>query len=389
MSAKKKRYQIVAEQGSLSKDPLLDLMSEEKKKYDPTVHTDDLIADLRRVQSNLPGQHITRRIYRTHGKYSDATWDSRFGTFEEYRKQARLELSRGQQKVEKAIAKHASLDVYRGFAEMEVMPWNGRFEHDLTGRWKTQAVISDLHGKDVDPFVYGVFLGVCRDRQPDIITFDGDVYENYEFSRFDVDPRQWDAAGNLKFVRDQIFAQARLACPGAQIDLLAGNHEHHLLRHVADRTPEMRAILSDFMGVSLADLLGLRDLEINLRCQHDLAAFKPSDIREQIKTNRKTYFGTVTVDHYADDKFGFGTNWVAGHTHKPRLLTHANEVLGAIWGVNLGCGAKVDNNYTGRNHNANSFLFIHYDTHKKQAVHEHIVFSDDSCVVGGKRYTRK
>lgn len=388
MSAKKKRYQAVQEFRSTHKEAEVELLSEDKKKYDPNASTDDLIQDLRRVQDENPDTYITRKKYRKLGKYSDSTWDSRFGTFHEFRRQARLELSRGQQTLEKRIAKHASLDVYRGFMEVEVLPWNGRYERDRSGRWQTMILASDFHDKETDRFALSVFLDTCNRIKPDIVCLAGDIYDNYEFSRFDKDPRGWDAAGRLAWVRDNLYAPLRAACPDAQIDLLAGNHEHHLLRHMAERTPELRAILSDFMGLTFADILGLKEYEINLVCQHDLAAFRAADSREEIKKNRKTYNGSVTIDHYADLKFDFGTNWVSAHEHKPRLLTQCNEVLGSVWGMTLGCMSTVDNSYTARNRNQNGFGIVHMDTHKKHSIAEPVIFSDSACIVGGIRYTR-
>lgn len=386
--ARKRRYQKIQEFRSTHEKAESTLLSEEPKKYDPDATTEDLIADLRRVQESKPDAYITRKMYRRLGKYSDSTWDAKFGTFAEFRRQARLELSRGQQALEKQIAKHASLDTRRGFAEVEILPWVGRYERDHAGRWKTQLVGSDFHDKEADPFTLGVFLETADRIRPDIITFAGDLYDMMEFSRFDKDPRQWDAAGRLAFVRDEIFRPLRESCPDAQIDLLAGNHEHHLLRHMSERTPEMRAILSDFMGLTLSDMLGLKEFEINLICRHDLAAFSPRAVRTEIQKNRKTYFGCVTVDHYPDRGFRCGTNWLAGHTHKPGLDTGANEVLGGLWGHTMGCVAHVDNSYTSNNRNQNGFAIVHYETTKKAASVEPIIFNDYGTVVAGVRYSR-
>ena len=388
MASKQKRYQAIQEYRSKNATAETPLLSEKEKKYDPNASTEDLIADLRGVQERHPDTYITRRFYRQHGRYSDSTWDSKFGTFAEYRRQARLELSRGQSQLEKQVAKHASLDARRGFYEVEVLPWNNKFEHDLSGRWQTMMVASDFHDKETDPFALEVFLETCKSVQPSVICLAGDVYDHYEFSRFDKDPRGWDAAGRLAWVRDNLFRPLRSLCPDSQVDLLAGNHEHHLLRHMAERTPELRTILSDFMGLSFADLLGLREFEINLVCKHDLAAFKAADIRREIAKNRKTYWGCVTVDHYPDPKFGWGTNWLAGHTHKPSLQVHSNEILGGVWGYTNGCMCRIDNAYTDRNRNQNSFALVHVDTQKHLAQLEPIIFNDEFVTVAGKRYVR-
>src|SRR5574340_1096798 len=214
-SSKKKRWQAKQEYRSRHESAEETLLSEEPKKYDPNATTEDLIADLRRVQEQKPDTYITRKVYRKHGSYSDSSWDSKFGTFHEFRRQARLELSRGQQTLEKQIAKHASLDTRRGFMEVEVLPWNGKYERDFSGRWQTMIVASDFHDKDTDPFALEVFLETCKRVAPSIVCLAGDVLESYEFSRFDKDPRNWDAAGRLAFMRDQILGPIRQAAPSA------------------------------------------------------------------------------------------------------------------------------------------------------------------------------
>lgn len=389
MNLHQKRYQRIQEHRSTHKEAEAPLLSEEPKKFDPTATTEDLIADLRSVQEQHPGTYISRESYRKFGKYSDSTWDSKFGTFHEFRRQARLELSRGQHTLERQIAKHASLDVRRGFMETEILPWNGKYERDHTGRWHTMIVASDFHDKETDPFALEVFLETCKRIQPSIVSLAGDIFDCYEFSRFDKDPRNWDAAGRMGWTRDNLFAPLRETCPEAQIDLLAGNHEHHLLRHMAERTPEMRAILSDFMGLTFADILGLKAFEINLVCKHDLSAFKAQDLRAEVSKNRKTYFKCVTIDHYPDYPFSLGTSWVCGHTHKPDLKTHCNEILGSIWGLVNGCMCRIDNVYMDRNRSQNGFAIIHVDTDTCKSVVEPVIFSDNACSVGGVRYVRR
>lgn len=385
---KRKRGQAISEHRSTHDTPEASLLSEEPKKFDPKASMQDCIEDLRRVQEDHPDLYITRKAYRKYGQYSDSTWDSKFGTFEEFRKQSRLELTRGQHKLERDIARHASMDILRGFSETEILPWCGKYERgNEPGRWKTIIVASDFHDTDTDPFALSVFLDTVSRVQPDRVVLAGDVYDQYEFSRFDKDPRKFDIAGRLKFVRDNIFAPLREASD-AQIDFLAGNHELHLMRHMSERSPEMKAILSDFMGITFADMLGLTKFEINLVCKSDLTAFKAADLREEITKNFKSYWGVFTAHHYPDPKFHFGTNWSGSHTHKPALVTSSNIPLGGIWGATVGCMSKVDNSYTDVNYNQNGFLIVHIDTQKRTAIPELVVFSDSGCIVGGKRYAR-
>ena len=389
MSLKKKRFQAIQEFRSTHNEAETPLLSEEKKKYDANATTDEILGDLRRVQEENPDTYITRKKYRKLGRFSDSTWDTKFGNFAEFRKQARLELSRGQQELERHIAKHASIDPVRGFSEVEILPWVGKYNRgDEPGRWKTVVVASDFHDAETDQFALEVFLDTVSRVAPDKIVLNGDVFDNYSFSRFDKDPRKCDIEGNMRFARENIFKALRDRSD-AQIDLIVGNHETHLLRHMSNRTPELRVLLSSFMGLTLSDMFGLREFEINLICKSDLSAFRAADIRAEIAKNYATYWGCLTVNHYADDKFQFGTSWCSAHTHKPRLVTSCNAVLGGLWGMTTGCMANIDNSYTdGVNRNQNGFGIVHIDTHKKHTIPEMIVFSDSSAMVGGTRYSR-
>lgn len=384
--AHKRRYQKIAElkaQGSIEA-PLLS----EKKVFDPDAKTDELLRDLRNLQEKNPEKYITRRFYREHGTYSDSTWDCKFGTFHEFRRQAGLELSRGQQKLEKQIAKHASEDVHRGFYEAEVLPWLGRYakEHG-SKRWQTALIGSDFHDKDTDPFALNVFLETAARVQPDIVCLAGDVFDLYDFSRFDKDPRQSNLVEAFRYVKDNIFSPLRASCPNTQIDFLIGNHEHRLLRHFAERTPYLKVLLSDLMGLSLADMFGIREHQINLISKNDLWAYKAVDIRKQAGRNYATYWDNLlVVDHYGDR--AFGTYQVSGHTHRPGFKGGAN-VNGPHWWWCNGAMARTDTEYWGRLAQAsNSFCMVHCDTVNRQCLLEPILFSDYSCMVGGIRYDR-
>lgn len=383
-----KRYQRIQKFQSTSTQAEQALLSERQKKFDPKAKTDDMIADLRTVQGLFPNMHITRNIYRLYGKFSDSTWDSRFGTFLEFRKQAGLELNRGQQKLERDIAKHASLDVYRGFYEVEVAPWVGKYEKKFRdGGNKVIVASSDWHDTEADPFVAGVFMDTIKRIQPDIIVFGGDIFDCYEFSRFDKDPRTTNVAARMSFARDKILGEARRLCPNAQIDFILGNHEFRLLKHMADRTPYMRSVLSDFMGLSFADMLGLTRYKINLISKVDLAAYNIHDVREEVNKNYKTYFGCWTFCHYGDDRFG--THGCSGHTHKPKLASDVSVRGNQTW-VTMGCISRTNPEYiTMKSRYMNSFCIVHIDTKTGQVVQEHVVFEKDFAVVSGQYYHRK
>lgn len=365
------------------------LISEKQKKFDPNATADDCIVDLRKVQAQYPLKFITRNFYRHHGQYSDATWGQYFGVFLEFRRQAGLELSRNQHALERHIAKHASLDVYRRFFNEEILPYHEKFDRGDTGenRFKTILTGTDFHDKDCDPFVLSVFIDTAARVQPDVIALGGDVFDLYEFSKYGIDPRQVDIVGRFNFVKTHIFGALRRACPNAQIDLIAGNHEWRLLKHLADRSPFMKVFLSDVMGLSLSQMFGLDEFEINMVAKLDLDAFNKADENETVRENYKVYWESFVVNHFLD--LTFGLSGASGHTHRPEQVTFTNQPMGKLSWTQNGCIAETRVEYVdGRDKWTNSFSMAHIDTLTKSVAQEQFLIPKDHCVIHGKRYVR-
>lgn len=142
------------------------LLSEQTKKFDPDATREGCIEDLRRVQGDNEFAFITMNFYRLHGKYSDDTWIPFFGTFLEFRRQAGLEHTRHQHKLQREIARHASHGHYRDYYEREVLPYHLKYEKDHKGDLLNIMVASDLHDLEMDQFAFSVFLDQCFRIQP-------------------------------------------------------------------------------------------------------------------------------------------------------------------------------------------------------------------------------
>jgi predicted phosphodiesterase len=363
------------------------VLSERTRKADWNTTKDQCIEDLRKVQKDHPDSFISRNFYRVHGNYSDSTWNQHFGTFHQFKRSAGLELSRSQHHLEKKIARHAHLDVYRKFFTEEVAPWVGKYEkRHSNGRIKTVLVGADFHDIEVDPFVLSVFIDTAKRVQPDVIVFNGDTYDEYEFSRFDQDPRQVNIKARYDFVRENIFLPIRKVCPNSQLDFVIGNHEQRILKLLADRSPSMK-VLVDLMGITFSQLLGLDEFKINLITKSDFSAYNSKEMHEEVKRNYKKYFDTFICHHFGDEDYAMSS--IGGHTHKPKLTTKTNEVMGPIWSLTAGCMCKVDVEYHQQKvMNQNSFALIHVDTWNRQAIPEHVMFTSTMAVVGGKYYFR-
>lgn len=380
----KRLGQRIAQNDSEGK-PTRTLMSERDRKYDPSANTEDLINDLRHVQGLNPSKHITRTFYRNEGKYSDKTWGARFGTFQEFRREAGLEHHRGAQRMERDIASHAAMDRYRGFYEIEILPWVGKYEQEHTPGMKTILVGSDFHDVQSDPFVLDVFLDAAKRAKPNVIILNGDVFEFAQFSKYNFDPRAIDIRAAFEFVRDRIFSPLRELCPDAQIDFIIGNHDWRILHHMADRTPYIVPLM-DLMGISLSQLFGLDAFKINLICKADFSAYQIKDSHVETKKNYKVYFETLLVGHHPGN---YGICSIAGHTHAPLYKSTVNELAGAYFQLTLGCIAKVDFEYVkGLNHYSQSFALVHINPETRECVPEHVVFTHNFCVFGGVVYRR-
>lgn len=199
------------------------------KEVQEKMTEDDCVALLRGMAEADPDRVISRNYFRTHGRIKESTWNQFFGTFEEFKRQAGIKLSRQQHKLEREIAKHASVDHYRAL-EKERIVWGNKYEKPSHGRFKTILVAADFHDIDCDPFALRIFLDVARRSKGiiDLVCLAGDLFDLPEFSKWQQDPRDWNVAGRIRFVHNQILRPLRkILGSKIQIDLIEGNHESY------------------------------------------------------------------------------------------------------------------------------------------------------------------
>jgi hypothetical protein len=360
--------------------------TEKVERFDAQFTAEDCLAEIRRVAALDPDRVLTRNHFRIHSKISDAVWSQFFGSFSEYRRQAGLELSRQQHAMERAVAKHVSVDHYRHLAA-ERAEWGDKYVRTAPGRFKTLAVCSDLHDEEIDPFFLRVWLDTVRRAQPDNIVFDGDVYDLPEFGKYTVDPREWNVVKRIKFANERIFGATRKAAPDATIDLIEGNHEARLLRQLADATPAMRAVLADLHGWTLSKLFGLEAYEVNYVAKANLAAWTQRDHKKELGNNYKVYYDAFLAHHFPHAR-NMGLPGVNGHHHRHQVWPMFSAVYGAYEWHQLGCGHLRSASYCEGEAWHTGFALVHIDTHTK-AVNIEYVPVTDHAVVGGKWYVRE
>lgn len=346
----------------------------------------ECIDELVRVANIDPEREVTRNHFRNHSTISDATWNRHFGTFEEFKRQAGLKLTRQQHALERGIAKHASVDHYRRL-NVDRADYADKYERPNTNRFKTIVACSDLHDEDVDPFFLRVLIDSIRRIQPDVISLVGDTFDLPEFSKYTVDPRDWDVVGKIRFTHDKILRPMREAAPSAQIDQIEGNHEARMLRQMADATPALRAVLSDLHGFTIGKLLGLDEFEINYIAKADLAAWTKRDFDKELANNYKVYFDTVLCHHFTHAR-SMGLPGVSGHNHKHEVWSGFSPIYGPYEWHQMGAGHKRKASYTEGEKWHNGFCIINVDTYTKATVFDYVTVSD-FAISGGKWYLRE
>lgn len=368
--------------GELSHEPI----SESRTRFIEGYTVDDCIAALKQVYEENPERNITRQFFREETGIADSTWNRYFGTFQEFRRQAGLDLSRHQHAIERKVAIHASRDHYEaynhekaGYAEAYLRP--------TCGKYATVIAASDLHDVEIDPFYLRVLIDTCARVQPDVISLTGDIFDLAEFGKYTIDPREWDVVGRIKFVHDNILHPLREVCPDTQIDLVEGNHEFRLLRHLADATPALRAVLSDLHGMSVAELLGVHKYEVNYISKADLRAYNKSDVKAELAKNYTTYWDCFLAHHFPQAR-NMGLPGWNGHHHSHVVWPQFNLLYGSHEWHQLGCGHRRNAEYCEGERWSMGFAIANANVQSKATNFDYVPITD-FAVSGGQFYERE
>lgn len=308
-----------------------------------------------------------------------------YGNVDELRRQAGEVQTRDESRLARQVARHASLDHLRVVSE-ERKGYGESYIRDNPRRFKIVLGCNDLHDTEVDRFWLRVFIDTARRIQPDVICFNGDVFDLAEFGKYNVDPRDWDVVGRIKFVHEEIFKPLREACPNAQFDFMEGNHEHRLVRHLADASPAMMSILADLHKMTVASLLGLDKFEINYIAKGELTAFHSQDAKREIAKNYRIYYGALLANHFPDARSLAMPGW-NGHHHSHEVRQLFNPMFGAYEWHQFGCGHSRQASYTQGEKWGMGFGIWHIDSHTKVTNCEYIPVTD-MAIVGGQFYHR-
>jgi len=359
-----------------------------KKDSRPTKQ--ECLEDIKRVQQELYGDEsnntVTRDKYREYGSYGENIWKPHFGTFQEFRRQADIAPSRQADKLAREIGKHVSVDQFRTLNK-ERKEWGERYVRKNKQRYQTILGIADVHDINVDPFWLRVVLDTASRVQPDVVCIDGDLFDLPEFGRFYVDPREWDLVGRLNFVHNEVLSPLRERCPEAQIDLIEGNHEERLIKHLCSNSSSIRVLLADWHGWDIAKAFKLDEHQINYVANADLSAWTKREEKTELQKNFRIYYDCVVAHHESEGRL-MGYPGFNGHNHKHHIWSAYSPTFGPYEWHQIGCGHRRDACYTDGLRWANGFILIHVDTQDKEVNMEYIPITN-KAVVGGKFYYRE
>lgn len=349
--------------------------------------SDEAIEDLRQLAEEFPERRITRDFYRKHANIPETAWTGLFGTFAEFLRAARLEISRYENRTRLRAAQHASMDHLRELDQQRHSYGNKYNRDGHKRRIKTMIAASDLHDRWCDPFYLRVLVESCREIQPEIICLGGDLFDCPEFGKYNVDPREWDTVGGIE-AGLEILRQLREAAPDAQIDLIEGNHEYRLLRHIAETSGAIRSLLCDLHGFTVPKLFKLDDYEVNYVAQGDLTTFTQRQLHDEINKSYKVYWRTVLAHHHPHGRKK-GMPGFNGHHHSHHVFSEYNARMGAFEWHQLGGGQMREASYCDASKWTNGFMIVNVDTYTESVGFDYTDVCSTFAVSGGTFYYRQ
>ena len=232
-----------------------------------------------------------------------------------------------------------------------------------------------------------MWIEKLRAVQPDVISIHGDMFDAPEFSKHMKAPIEYDLRGRITRVHDML-GDMREACPKAQIDLIEGNHEARIHRHIKETDPATADILDYFHGMDVRELLGLDRFQVNYIAKGDLHAFTDAQLKRSVLESERVYWNTLWVRHHPPKKENKSMPGFHGHHHSHEVTTHFNPAFGGYEWHQLGGMHKRQASYTdGRKWNT-GFITAYIDVVMQRVTFDYTDVGDTCCVLGGRFYER-
>lgn len=358
---------------------------------DPKLPTkEELVAYAKDMDKKYPGDTHTRGFLRQKLQIEIGVtdpWEKLGMNWAQFKRECDFAPSRAASKLINQSSKHAEADRLRSASE-ERLSWGDIYTKPDNGEDITVVMgAGDFHDKECDPFAWRMWMEKLRAVQPDIISIHGDMFDAPEFSKHIQDPREYDLRGRIKIVHD-MFGEMREACPDAQIDLIEGNHEARIHRHILEMNPATADILTYFHGLGIRELLGLDEFEVNYIAKGDLFAFSEAQLKKVVLESEAFYEKLLWVRHHPPKKDHVAYPGFHGHHHAHRVETYWDPGKGSFEWHQLGGMHIRQASYTdGRKWN-NGFITAYIDKKMHRVNFDYTYVGDTSCILGGKFFER-
>lgn len=346
----------------------------------------EILKRLKKLAEENPDRRMTRDFLRRNFVVPEYQIRNIFGTHLGLLRAAGIEASASQRKFQNQTLRHDSLEKIKEITQ-EKRNWGQKYLKPKGNRFQTILIGSDIHDIECDPFWRQLFIDTAKRVQPEKVVLNGDIFDLPEFGKYNVDPREWDVVGRIKWVH-KFLADLRKAAPDTEIVYIEGNHEARLLRHLAEVSPALQTVLSDLHGFTVPKLLGLEKYEVNYIAPADLATFTQADHKAQLRRNFAILYDCVVAHHFPEGKT-FGLAGWNGHHHKHVVETFFSPQTGPYEWHGLGAGHRRQASFCNGEKWTNGFMLAHIDTLNKRPQFEYIDTTSDHVVIGGKWYVRK
>lgn len=204
----------------------------------------------------------------------------------------------------------------------------------------------------LDPFhdaaAMDVFIGVCRQYQPDKIQILGDFLDLASQGRFAQESAFAQTTQHALNAGHAFLARLRASCPDAEIVVIEGNHDKRMQNFIEANAVAAfglkRAGLPDSWPVmSLPNLLRLDELDIQYVDAYPAATDWDNDTTRNIHGTKANSKGSTTAQYVAELPH---LNTWAGHTHRAevtyRSVTGPRGMAVESYSANPGCLCRVD-----------------------------------------------
>lgn len=359
---------------------------------------DDLLRVYNHPHNPFKGSSASRERYRKLGWYPEVCVVDLFGNHQEFLRAAGLMDSRTTTKVRNVTARVATERKIQLYAEQHVLPHRGKHDREYKRQRGVIAavVLSDIHSKFRDPFAWQVALDVCEMLQPELIVLNGDIVDFPKVGRYTHMPGATNLGlqEEIDFTREEIFGELRRRHPKALMTWHIGNHEHRLVRYLADVAPA----LADLRCLQFDSLFGVDEYGIEMVFGGHFMAPKQKHRKNDVQRKTfKVYFDAWAVTHGKNigatpalaEIRRFGISGTSGHTHRPQMMVQPTAVCPTATWMSTGMMASfsVGQHYVdGPSSWIMGFGVAMIDTERREVIQQPVLVHEHFAAYQGRTW---